>query len=83
MTKRKTYYPTAGDYEITDTELFYVQVLEVDRSGTLYDILLSNDVISLNTRQVRYATGYGTLAFNEDIPFISGESVNVIYETTS
>ena len=81
MTTRKTYYPLPGGIDILDAALAYVKVLEVDRSGVVYDIINSNNDVFLNSRQVRYASAFGALVFNDQIPFNENESINVIYET--
>lgn len=80
MTIEQTYYPSPGLNQIYDATLAYVKVLMVARSGTVYDVLISNNDISINTRQVLYQPSFGALVFNSEIPFISGESVNIIYD---
>ena len=81
MTLKKTYYPLAGLLDITDSAIAYVQVLMVARSGVIYDIIENNNDVFINTRQIRYAPSYGTIFFNEYIPFNTDEDIEIIYKT--
>lgn len=79
MTTHKTYYPTLGQSTITDAALAYVKVLEVDRSGVVYN-LTDLSVLPTDTGLFcGYNQSTGTIEFL--IPFNTGESINVIYET--
>lgn len=83
MTTRKTYYPiglpSTETTSITDSALAYVKILEVDREGVVYSL---TDLGSLPTDTglfFGYNASLGRIQFL--IPFQTGESINVIYET--
>ena len=81
MTTRLTYYPTVDTSSIADAAIVYSKMLLVSREGVVYDVLTSINDIPITTRQVLYNPGTGVLQFNENIPFNSGESINIVYET--
>lgn len=81
MTTKKTYYPLFGLIDITDANIAYVTMLMVSRSGVVYDVVIDNDDVFINTRQVRYAPAFGSLNFNEYIPFNQGEDIEIVYKT--
>ena len=80
MTLRETYYPTVDTSSIFDAAIVYSKMLFVAREGVVYDILTSINDIAVTTRQVLYNPALGTLQFNSDIPFNSGESINIVYD---
>jgi hypothetical protein len=80
MTLRQTYYPIADTTNIFDAAIVYSKMLFVAREGVVYDVLTSVNDVLLNTRQVHYNPSTGVLQFNADIPFNSGESINIVYD---
>lgn len=81
MTTKKTYYPLSGLVDVNDASIAYVTMLMVARSGMLFDIIVNNNDIAINTRQVRYAPSFGALFFNDNIPFNQGEDIEIVYKT--
>jgi hypothetical protein len=59
-------------------QLFSLEVLEVDREGTQYDIILSG---TPGNRQCRYDSIGGVIYFSPDSPFNPGETVFVLFKT--
>ena len=80
MTLRQTYYPTVDTSSIFDAAIVYSKMLFVAREGVVYDVLTSVNDIIINTRQVHYNPATGVLQFNSNIPFNSGESINIVYD---
>ena len=81
ITYTKTYIPTAGSTEIIDAALVYVNVLRVTRTGDNHDVF---DYISSPVDATGYKVAYnkttGSLGFDQNRPFETGEFVNVIYK---
>ena len=80
MILEKTYYPTVGLSFITDASIVYAKMLFVARSGVEFNV----DTVALNEdggNYCLYTASTGTINFNPDQPFISGESINIIYDT--
>jgi len=81
ITYTKTYIPTAGSTEIFATDLVYVKMLRVTRTGDNHDIFdYISSPVDATGYQVAYNKAAGSLGFDPNRPFETGEFVNVIYK---
>lgn len=81
ITYTKTYIPTAGSTEIFDAALVYVNVLRVTRTGDNHDVFdYISSPVDATGYQVAYNKAAGSLGFDPNRPFETGEFVNVIYK---
>lgn len=82
MLSRKTYNCTPGGYFLVSPDLAYIKkLIMVSLNENVYNIIVSNDDLILTGLTVRYSPAFGTLFFNDSIPFESGNTINLIYET--
>ena len=80
MTLSVTYYPLIGQTSITDAQLAYIRPLLVARSGVEFNI--DKDFLNEGGGNFcLYTASTGTISFNENQPFNTGESINVVYGT--
>lgn len=78
---RKTYYPAAGGYSITDSSLAYVTVLMATREMMVHhNTTINSPTDPLNLEYIHYPSA-GQLQFSVSRPFGVGEVVNVLIET--
>lgn len=80
MTKNKLYYPIAGTYSIVDAELAYTQILLVSRNGQVYNVLYPGNEGILGGLYVTYLESQGRINFDSTMPFLEGETVNIIFD---
>lgn len=80
MTIRKTYYPIAGQVNVTDANIAYSQLFMVARTGVVH--VYTNDPNELNSGDpyYQYIPATGTIIFNLSNPFQPNESINIVYE---
>lgn len=83
MILQKTYYPTglpiAEITQITDIDLISCTMLMLSRSGSVYS--LTDDVGMLTNGQLFYLFNASTGVITFEIPFNSGEDVEIVYKT--
>lgn len=81
MTTEKTYYPTAGLYQVIDASIAYIKPLMVTRSGMVYNLTTNMALVNSTDNFYSYTLASGTLTFDINNPFNPNESVNIVYET--
>ena len=81
MLKQKTYNTTPGTSTVYAAELAYRTIHRVMRSTDVYYHFVNEGAeIEALQLMVRYQPSVGGLFFDENLPFTTGEKVNVIYE---
>lgn len=85
MVVKKTYYPAGlpavENSAINDAALAYVQPLMVSRSGVVFSLTDNDALLISGSPYYQYNPSIGSIIFNQNIPFESNESINIIYET--
>ena len=80
MLKSKTYQCTPGQTSITRSELAYIKrVHMVALNGNVRHIITDTSA-SPEALEVIYNNSVGGLYFDRNIPFESGNTINVVYE---
>jgi len=80
MIVRKTYNCVIGSTFVISPDLAYVRVHKVALGGNDYNVFEDNNDSLVTGLSVRHAPGLGGLYFDENIPFESGNTINVVYE---
>lgn len=80
MIVRKTYNCVPGATFMISPDLAYVTVHKVALGANDYNVTQSNDDILITGLNVRHSPAFGGLYFDENIPFESGNTINVVYE---
>lgn len=77
MTYHKQYTAPEGLTSITDSELAFVNVIQVSRSGIIHTEI--DGTPSDGNPQFQYDVSRGKIVFDPDQPFILSEQINVLY----
>ena len=80
---KKKYTGVPGEWSIIDPDLAFVKKVHmVALNGNVHQIKINYPFDAVITGlEVGYTPSSGRLNFDENIPFESGNSINVIYET--
>lgn len=80
MTIEQTYYPSPGLNQIYDASIAYVKILMVARTGQVHTETDIDATLVSGGLFYMYSPSEGSIIFNPNNPFLSGESVNIIYD---
>lgn len=83
MLNKKKYTGVAGEWTITDPALAFIKKVHmVALNGNVHQIKVNYPFdAAITGLEVGYTPSSGMLNFDQNIPFETGNSINVVYET--